>query len=34
MEASKRLKEMVEIVENVGAANGSMAKALQIMMKE
>ena len=34
MEASKKLKEMVEIVENVGVANGTMAKALQIMMKE
>lgn len=33
VQASAKLKEMMEIIVNTGAANGSMAAALQIMMK-
>lgn len=32
-QASAKLKEMMEIIVNTGVANGSMATALQIMMK-
>ena len=32
-QASAKLKEMMEIVINTGVANGSMAAALQIMLK-
>lgn len=32
-QASAKLKEMMEIVVNTGVANGSMAAALQIMIK-
>ena len=33
-QASAKLKEMMEIVINTGVANGSMAAALQIMLKD
>lgn len=31
--ASTKIKEMLQIIENVGIANGVMANALQIMIK-
>lgn len=34
VEASKKLKEMMDIVVNTGIANGSMANALQIMLDD
>ena len=34
VESSAKLKEMMHIVEDVGIANGVMASALQIMMKD
>lgn len=32
MEASSKIKEMVQIVESVGISNGAMADALRIMI--
>lgn len=32
VEASNKLKEMMDIIVNTGAANGNMANALQIMI--
>ena len=34
IESSEKLKEMMNIIVNTGIANGTMAKALQIMMDE
>ena len=33
VQATRKLKEMMEIVVNTGVANGAMASALQIMLK-
>lgn len=33
-EASNKLKEMMDIIVNIGIANGSMANALQIMLDD
>lgn len=34
VQATTKLKEMMEIIVNTGIANGTMAAALQIMIKE
>lgn len=33
VQATEKLKEMMEIIVNTGVANGAMASALQIMLK-